>query len=211
MEFNKSKVYTALNADESLIGAKGYFAESLNGLMKMIFDDKQCHFEHEPFFHRVKEITDTFILADNCNGVHFNFFYLAEPAPKKWYVRQSKITGNYLEPNEWSVDSNSAPCVFSGTKEECENWISEHSNPKYRPFKDCDELISYFCQKYSISKTDWGMPFIWVKYKNNSDKYLIIAMTDNVVVLYTDGQTFDVQELFEQYTFLDGSVCGVEE
>lgn len=64
---------------------------------------------------------------------------------------------------------------------------------------------------YDVAECPLDLPTIWVKHKKCSEKYLIIAMTDNIVVLYTCGQTFDMQELFENYTFLDGSVCGVEE
>lgn len=36
MEFKPENVYTALNADESLIGAKGYFANDIKTLSKYV-------------------------------------------------------------------------------------------------------------------------------------------------------------------------------
>ena len=38
MEFDKTRVYTALNADEVKIGSKGYFADSINDLKKKVND-----------------------------------------------------------------------------------------------------------------------------------------------------------------------------
>ena len=36
MEFDKSKVYTAVNADEVKVGSKGYFADTIAGLKNNI-------------------------------------------------------------------------------------------------------------------------------------------------------------------------------
>ena len=39
MEFDKTRVYTALNANEVKVGSKGYFADSISDLKKKVNDD----------------------------------------------------------------------------------------------------------------------------------------------------------------------------
>ena len=41
MEFDKTRVYTALNADEVKVGSKGYFADSINDLKKKVNDGNE--------------------------------------------------------------------------------------------------------------------------------------------------------------------------
>ena len=41
MEFDKTRVYTAFNADEVKVGSKGYFADSINELKKKVNNDNE--------------------------------------------------------------------------------------------------------------------------------------------------------------------------
>lgn len=91
----------------------------------------------------------------------------------------------------------------------------------YRPFKDCDELIEYYHEKY---KTAVGCdivfpslykPNIWVKrYEHTRDvlmnrTFLITGYEDSGVVV--DNKWIGMDDLFEKFKFLDGSSCGVLE
>lgn len=85
--------------------------------------------------------------------------------------------------------------------------------PKYRAFKSCDELIEKWnkdiCPHIQPKNT---MPLIWVmdKVYSKGDTELITGYTKvgNVLI---NGTNFPLQSLFECYTFLDGTPCGVEE
>lgn len=43
MEFDKSKVYTALNAGEVKVGSKGYFADNMSKLRERVADRQELH------------------------------------------------------------------------------------------------------------------------------------------------------------------------
>lgn len=101
---------------------------------------------------------------------------------------------------------------------DCDNVIFKKANevnkePTYRPYKDTDEMIADYKERFNISNVpDFCMPLIWVKHKNGALVYrrLISAFTDACVGFYDISMS--VRELFDGYTYLDGSPCGkVEE
>ena len=82
--------------------------------------------------------------------------------------------------------------------------------PVYRPYKDTDEMMADYKERFNVSKVpDFCMPLIWVK--NMSICSLITGiMPDEHVIVY--GEFKSMRDLFEIYTYLDGSPCGkVEE
>ena len=173
MEFDKSKVYTALNADEVKIGSKGYFADNLYELQCVIHNKKDN-------FFTIKEILkpdEKFrFLAKNLVGAYisWNLFYLVE------------------EPKE----------------------------KKFRPYKDTDEMIEDFKKRYN-SYGGWSgknnpmySPLIWIKPKGTEkNSYLITRFSEKKVtfILECSIYTMPLYALFEDYTYLDGSPCGIEE
>lgn len=44
MEFDKSKVFTALNADEARVGSKGYFSDSFGQLKEVVSNNSLTHY-----------------------------------------------------------------------------------------------------------------------------------------------------------------------
>lgn len=77
MEFDKSKVYTAVNADEVKVGSKGYFADSLGELRTQV----------EPGNTELKcltVVTNDFNMSRFCTGSSaFTMFYLVEEPQEK--------------------------------------------------------------------------------------------------------------------------------
>lgn len=77
------------------------------------------------------------------------------------------------------------------------------SEPKYRPFKDVDECWEEMHKH---------QPFGWVENKNSHRRYILATMDPNPA--YSDcnvriGETWrDLEYLFENYTFADGSIFG---
>lgn len=99
---------------------------------------------------------------------------------------------------------------------------TENDEKKYRPFKDCDELITTF-QKKIEKETELGhiiypvlyKPCIWVRHKDFETTHLVtsfgmIKATD-ISTVEISGITFTMKELFDSFEFLDGSPCGAEE
>ena len=77
----------------------------------------------------------------------------------------------------------------------------------YKPYKDCDEMIADFMERFNITVPPCTMPSIWVK--SNNDKEFITGFDDSNVRINVTWYTLD--DLFEDYTYLDGSPCGVKE
>lgn len=89
---------------------------------------------------------------------------------------------------------------------------------KYRSFESCGELIEHwgkiwreahrFDEEYDYNLSV-EMPTIWVRNKFTGFREMIIGFSGAMVILPT-GKLI-MQELKEDYTFLDGSPCGVLE
>lgn len=89
---------------------------------------------------------------------------------------------------------------------------------KYRSFKSCAELEEHwrriwrearrFYEEYDYNLSI-EMPTIWVVNKFTGIREMIIGYGVDTVILPT-GKLI-MQELREDYTFLDGSPCGVLE
>lgn len=169
MEFDKSKVYTALNADEVKVGSKGYFADTLSQLEYAVLGDID--------YGMIDKIlpTNAEYRFKSRYSTMFNLFYLIE------------------EPKE----------------------------KKFRPYKDTDEMIEDFKIRYN-SYGGWNgknnpmySPLIWIKSKGaEKNKYLITRFSDNDKVTMTFEKivySTNLRILSDDYTYLDGSPCGIEE
>ena len=88
---------------------------------------------------------------------------------------------------------------------------------KYRPYETTDEMIEDFKER---AKKHYNANFfkcpmfhtsIWVKEKNNGDKYLITGFIKDDLNIYCVliGTCFvSLGVLFKSYTYLDGTPCG---
>lgn len=80
MEFDKTKVYTALNADEVKPGSKGYFADSIGLLKEAVKNERKAN------YGKIESISDNeydacrFIIIDDAC---YAFFYLVEESKEK--------------------------------------------------------------------------------------------------------------------------------
>lgn len=87
----------------------------------------------------------------------------------------------------------------------------------YRPYKDINELCEAWKQLTGRTAIKNTMPLIWVKPKRdlrNTDSVAIIGFCqendfDNSVLI--DSTWLSFQELFDNFTFLDGTLCGVKQ
>lgn len=99
---------------------------------------------------------------------------------------------------------------------ECEGIKKEK---QYRPFNNCGELIEYWYDFTGVINCSpkLFMPTIWVKHKRYGTENLIIAFDNNNnesiggSCVFIQDIWVDMKELFDNFTFLDGSPCGLEE
>ena len=80
---------------------------------------------------------------------------------------------------------------------------------KYRPYKDTEEMIEDFKKRFNAKVPPYAMPMIWVRNKTFKDCRLITVFRGKVVMIIVSGE--DMKELFKDYTYLDGSPCGIKE
>lgn len=92
MEFDKSKIYTVVNADEVKIGSKGYFANTILELETCVELEASLN-ELEEIFS--KDISYRFKPVNN-NGISYMLFYLVEEPEEKKY-RPYKDTNEMIE------------------------------------------------------------------------------------------------------------------
>ena len=81
MEFDKSRVYTAVNADELKIGSKCIFADTVKALRKKVQADDYAQYV-QPFIRLHDNGYDVQFLAD-C--YLYNYAYLIEPTSEPKY------------------------------------------------------------------------------------------------------------------------------
>lgn len=94
------------------------------------------------------------------------------------------------------------------------NWADEcgvaEEREKYRPFSTNKELLDTWALKIKRQMTELCMPLIWVRDKEDNSVSMINAFIDIGDVSIAAGDIIELKELYEQYTFLDGSPCGIE-
>ncbi|GEM_PF-5126554 len=82
--------------------------------------------------------------------------------------------------------------------------------PSYRPYRDTDELIEDWRTRFKVGP--WpsrSMPLVWVMSKATCLRTLVTGYDLYSVVF--GGTKIGFRDLFDNYTYLDGSPCGKEE
>lgn len=122
MEFDKSRIFTALNADELKVGSKVIVADTIDELKQYV--------EHD---------CDTSIITDimpgyysdrfNSNDRKYNLAYLiSEPEEKNWIVYLCRSANPYLtacRSDRWESvkeEYGAKTKLFEGTEDEVEEW-----------------------------------------------------------------------------------------
>lgn len=166
MEFDKSKVYTALNADEVKVGSKGIFANTVYELQKFVAEEKTITGAH------IKKLVS--IMPDDF---------------------QARFNGS----------SMSFPIVFS-----LFYLVEEQEEEKWRPYKDTYEMIKDFCIRFKKGFAGYELPHIKIKSKvGKKINRCFTSFSANNVFFGITPVCFGT--LLENYTYLDGSPCGIKE
>ena len=128
--------------------------------------------------------------------------------------KQGKIV-QYKENNEWvdwmldTIPQRGALVAWKEwrIKDECEEAVES------APFDSVQELIDAWDEKYPQNKNrpKGAMPLIWIKTKQKNRVYLITDFLFEQMYgcnVGTETDNLSLKELFENYTFADGTVIG---
>ena len=195
MEFDISRCYSAINADELKPGDKVIVADTLKDL-KSAVDTALYVYELTDILTESSE--DRFFVNDRC----YLLAYLVERKENCTNcVENGKVHGCI------PMDDDKITRCFD---------YKPKTDKHYRPFRDTDELIKvwceYKCPAHNHRERGLTMPFIWVRRKKaNSKGQLITEFGDGWGVGVGRGEAYNMTDLLVHFTFLDGSPCGVEE
>lgn len=83
----------------------------------------------------------------------------------------------------------------------------EVKKPTYRPYKDTDEMIADFKERFKVDVPPYAMPSVWVTgiVERGVTNY-VFGYSEHNVLIYNAWR--DLDSLFNRYTYLDGSPCG---
>lgn len=90
-------------------------------------------------------------------------------------------------------------------------YLVEHAKEekKGRPYENCAEMIADYKKRFNVNCTDIERPSIWIKSKESGIEYLINVFAEAIISFAYYSRSLDV--IFEHYTYLDGTPCGMEE
>lgn len=87
--------------------------------------------------------------------------------------------------------------------------VERKGEKHFRPYKDTDEMIADCKKRFSVDCPEYEIPSIWVK---NKSSLLRSQVTDfNTDYIWLSNIQMFFRSLFDDYIYLDGSPCGMEE
>lgn len=210
MIFDKSKVYTAVNADELNVGDIVYVADTLKRLKGFV--DTNLAKDVKVVDDISDESNEARIGVTNTGGKVL-YFYLAylicskrnAAAYKAWHE------GNKIE-NE---DPNWYKFHYRPSPEEITKSVHQlvNNTKEYRSFNSIDELTAEFVKRFQTKTPSYAFPLIWVKQKDKDERYLItgfVKSEQSGQLIKIGNSYYGLGVFFDHYEFLDGSPCGVE-
>ena len=189
--------------DDSLKGKEGFYADTIENLIKHVERNDSDYYgqlerESTPLPFRI------------CNGAHWHFFYYDPMYEIKLAWKQgAQIQARVKDSKRDWVDLENPKWGFVGYK------YRVKPEKQWRPFKAVQELKDTWLRKrYMTTAVDNPLeaPMIWVRYKSNKHLTVFISCYDtNCDMVLVFGTWLTMDQLFEDYEFLDGTPCGVEE
>lgn len=82
---------------------------------------------------------------------------------------------------------------------------------KFRPYKNCEEMIKDFKQKKQFEGFAYHVPMIWVKDENATSLITDFGVEGDNERVCLGAENYDMEELFNDFTYLDGSPVGAKE
>lgn len=156
MEFDKKKVYTALNADELKQGDKVFVADSIAHLRAKV--------EYGEDIETIEKIR---------SDSEFKRFFTKEGYSAKGFA--------YL--------------------------VEKVPKLEIEPYQSIEEMKSDWASYMGYPPKPMTNPLIWIKAKFTKSETIISGFVDSTTVLI-GSQELTLDELFEDFTYLDGSPIG---
>lgn len=231
MEFDTTRVFTALNAGEVKVGSKGYFADNLEELKRYVKTDSYLL-----TLTSIEDAGQTYRF--NAQNYSYALFYLvkepeAKAEPKEvasWDSRPRIMevwNNDYSEAQElkvldirhmggWispvvAIDERGNIYTFKhcAELEPAKEAKEPEAEKHYRPYSNADEFIEDYKRRFCPDFK--SIPAIWVKNAMDTPRQ-VIAIADNGVRLVGKRNFFvDYSDFLDVYTYPDGSPCGMEE
>lgn len=198
MLFDKSKVYSAVNADELRPGDKVIVANSIGYI-------KDCLRKDDYVVDELIDVLGEFEQERFGVGEIIKYFSLA------YLVEREVSCTNCAKHERCGRIPNVSKFAYRNKCSDHESKTEQKVEKQYRPFVNTDELIKVWCEKGGKwQKRELTLPYIWVRKTDCGSELLITGYNkpDSEVFI---GDAIDLRQLFDDYTFLDGSPCGVEE
>lgn len=162
MEYDRSRVYTVMTADELKAGDKVIVADNFYSLKRAVLDG-----------------TDVFPLLGIKPEDHGYRFIVDEP----------------------DADAINVYALA---------YLVERKTKECRPYICCDEMVEDFEKRTGfICVNPTQHPLIWVKEKDTDVKCLLTDIRKLGVMI--NGELLGMGGLFDYYTYLDGTPCGIVE
>ncbi len=220
MNFDKRKVYTAVNADELHEGDLVFATDILSWLRTEV-EGAEKEYDPMPIAAIKSEEAEcrfSFSVGE-ADTVDYALVYLVCPARNAEAYRawqQGKAVEMQLSSDDcWTSVVPDFPKTMN------DFWFRNNVRvkqkkppaPSYRPYESVSELVSDFKKRFDTHTPKYAMPLIWVKKRGNSKKTkLITAFNERENLVYLDGgEVYDMDGLYKDYIFLDGTPCGVKE
>lgn len=193
-KFEKQFIYFMW--DDKLKGKECFVADNIDEL-KSAFDDG------DKFKRKIVDTLDDAFPFKIEEGGYYRFaYYDPNYSNKKAYEEGKQIQFEYGD-DEWR-DVTGEPTWNLGS--------NYRIKPKgYRAFKNADELKKKWEElcPTNIHRPSLYEPFIWVRCKANNSTSVIIRFAGTIVTV--NFANYNLEELLRNFTFLDGTPCGIEE
>ena len=210
MDFDVSKVYTAVNADELHKGDLVFGADTLQWLKTVVKNAEEKY--PEVITGILTEDNEyRFTLSGERNYQLAYFVCRADNAEAYKAWREGKAVERQIDTGWTDADSDELE-----ENPDCwlfQNFRVKQTSTQSRPYKDVGELVSDFKKRFDTHTPAYAMPLIWVKKECAAvaKKKLITAFNEEANLVSVDGEIYDMDGLYKDYIFLDGTPCGVKE
>lgn len=215
--FDKRFVYFMW--DDELEGKKVFVEDYIGDLCTLVEKGNKCD------LHKVRKSDDVDAPFQANDDLNFTFaYYDPNYEVKKAFNEGKKIEfchryapGCWLDATTptWNADikyrvKTECPCadgIDSKACVGCEH--SEDGKRIYKPYVTVDEFIQDYQERFptAVPRPAYTMPLIWLKEKVGERINLCYAFVGNCIELGCG--VYNMMELFEDWTYLDGSPIGV--
>lgn len=215
--FDKKFVYFMW--DDKLEGQKGFVANYINDLKLAV---NQGYWTKYGPLHKGSDAYPFRTIVDErwclcyCDPNYFvkRAYYMEGKTIQSFSDNKNKwfdVVGepSWLDGMEYRVKPD-CPCedgIDSKACVGCEH--SEDGKKEYRPYINSAEMIVDFIDRFNVNCPSHCEPLIWVKGKYTHSRFLVFAFYETFIK-FNDDEPLMFKELFTDYTYLDGSPCGME-